>query len=127
MNVGGLIVPALRDLLLLFESRCQDSRNLTELLRVLSGSRSSWSNARSCFASARTRHRRGGEASSTQQLFFEEVVSKTLYNLSGASAPFDADSPYWVVPGALSLAESLDLPSSSVLEIVSRHLPRGHS
>lgn len=36
-----------------------------------------------------------------------EACAKTIYNLSGSSARFDADSPYWIAPGAGALAGEL--------------------
>ena len=53
------------------------------------------------------------------QYRFEEIVAKTLYNLSGHEAPFDPDSPYWVVPTALALARQLGLPDSEVMSRIS--------
>lgn len=52
------------------------------------------------------------------QYLFEEACAKTLYNLSGSSAPFDMDSPYWVVPSALVLASFLGIDAKKVAEIV---------
>ena len=52
------------------------------------------------------------------QYCFEEVVAKTLYNLTRSEAPFDPDSPYWVIKNALRLAQLLKLPAEKVNEIV---------
>ena len=52
------------------------------------------------------------------QYCFEEVVAKTLYNLTRSEAPFDPDSPYWVIKNALRLAQLLNLPAEKVNEIV---------
>jgi hypothetical protein len=52
------------------------------------------------------------------QLRFEEICGKTLYNLGGQSVPFDADSPYWVVPNARKLARALGVGDSEVTRIV---------
>jgi hypothetical protein len=52
------------------------------------------------------------------QYNFEEVCAKTLYNLAGASAPFDADSPYWIAPTAIVLARLLKMEDAEVLRIV---------
>lgn len=46
------------------------------------------------------------------------LSAKTLFNLTRPSAPFDPDSPYWVIKNALSLAKALDIPSEKVIEIV---------
>jgi hypothetical protein len=49
---------------------------------------------------------------------FEESCAKTLYNLSGESAPFDADSPYWIVPSAFALARRVGIDDSEILAVV---------
>ena len=48
------------------------------------------------------------------QYCFEEVIAKTVYNSSGESAPFDADSPRWILKNALYLAEALGINESDV-------------
>ncbi len=52
------------------------------------------------------------------QYCFEEVIAKTLFNLTRPDAPFDPDSPYWVIKYALRLAKLLNLPAEKVNEIV---------
>ena len=52
------------------------------------------------------------------QYCFEEICTKTLFNLSYSSAPFDPDSPYWLVPNAFTFARALGIADSRVLEIV---------
>lgn len=49
---------------------------------------------------------------------FEEAIAKTLFNLTKSNAPFDPDSPYWVIKNALSLAKILDIPTKEVVDIV---------
>jgi hypothetical protein len=61
---------------------------------------------------------RNADARGLAQYLFEEVCAKTLYNLAGASAPFDPDSPYWIVPNAFALARRLGFPDSDVVSIV---------
>jgi len=43
------------------------------------------------------------------QYAFEEICAKTLYNLSGSPAPFDADSAFWVIPLATQLGAKLGM------------------
>ncbi len=52
------------------------------------------------------------------QYCFEEVIAKTLFNLTRSEAPFDPDSPYWVIKNALTLAKALGIPAEKVIEIV---------
>ena len=62
---------------------------------------------------------RSGEAAKSEQYLFEEVCAKTFYNLSHEPAPFDADSPYWVVPNAIRLARRLGIAETTLLRVVS--------
>jgi len=59
-----------------------------------------------------------GNATLESQALFEEICGKTLYNLSEEPAPFDADSPYWIVPNALHLARKLGVEESEIIRIV---------
>jgi hypothetical protein len=52
------------------------------------------------------------------QYLFEEACAKTLYNLTDTDAPFDDDSPYWIVPNALSLARRMSIDESEITKIV---------
>jgi len=52
------------------------------------------------------------------QYCFEEAIAKTLFNLTRSEAPFDPDSPYWIIKNALKLAKLLNLPTEKVSEIV---------
>ena len=52
------------------------------------------------------------------QYCFEEVIAKTLFNLTRSDVPFDPDSPYWIIKNALRLAKALNVPSEKVVEIV---------
>lgn len=53
------------------------------------------------------------------QYRFEESCAKTLFNLTHSSAPFDPDSPYYVLKNALVLAKAAGLPVEKVVEVVS--------
>jgi hypothetical protein len=41
------------------------------------------------------------------QYAFEEICAKTLYNLTHGAAPYDPDSPFWILPLAVELARQL--------------------
>ncbi|MBK6704542.1 MAG: hypothetical protein IPG56_12890 [Caulobacteraceae bacterium] len=49
-------------------------------------------------------HKREDELALAQYAF-EEICAKTLYNLTHEPAPFDPDSPFWVLPLALQLGQ----------------------
>jgi hypothetical protein len=90
-------------------------------LRQLLPVRDRWQRAHDLFQRIRRKnldaHLRGDQLLESQYLF-EEVCAKTIYNLSGHSAPFDADSPYWIVPNAFALARTLQIDDREVLRII---------
>ena len=49
---------------------------------------------------------------------FEEAIAKTLHNLTRSDAPFDPDSPYWVLKNALALAKALKIEPAKIAQIV---------
>ncbi|MDH5233025.1 MAG: hypothetical protein OEY38_23475, partial [Gammaproteobacteria bacterium] len=59
-----------------------------------------------------------GDKAKECQYCFEEVIAKTLYNITRSSAPFDPDSPYWVIKNALALAKVVGVPIEEVVNIV---------
>lgn len=59
---------------------------------------------------------RQGDRLLQRQYLFEEICAKTLYNLSGQPAPFDADSPYWIIPNAMAFARKLGIEDREVLD-----------
>jgi hypothetical protein len=124
MNKRGTITDQLTQLVDLFAGHCTDASNLTELSEIL-GDRGKWPKAHELFGRIRRKNIAAQHAQDhglISQYDFEEICAKTIYNLSGRSAPFDSDSPYWVIPTALTLAQSLQLDTALILAIVS---PRG--
>lgn len=104
----------------LFAGKCSDRSTLDELRRMFDDV-NSWPQAHNLFTRIRRKTLEVGEhgdARARCQYLFEEVCAKTLYNLSGSQAPFDADSPDWIVPTALSLARQLKIPEGEIAEIV---------
>jgi len=122
MNRGGRIVADLRELLGLFAEKCEDRATLDELFALMATvDRGRWAKAKGVFDRIRQKTlaaTKEGIATKVAQYAFEEVCAKTLYNLSGASAPFDPDSPYWIVPNAVALARALGLAEAEVLRVV---------
>lgn len=112
-------IPRLIDL---FATRCSERSTLDEL-RSMVDSEDSWHQAHALFGRIRLKTldaARRGDVQAESQYHFEEVCAKTLYNLSGSAAPFDADSPDWIIPNALSLAPQLRIPESDITDIVTR-------
>jgi len=110
----------MNQLIELFAARSHDRSTLDELHQMIADRRS-WPKAHDLFQRIRQKtlaaERRGDELAGGEYLF-EEVCAKTLYNLSGEPAPFDADSPYWIVPNALSLARRMNIDESEITRIV---------
>lgn len=121
MNYGGDIIRGIQELCELFAFRCQDRATL-DALKEAAAERARWHEGRALFHVARDKFLKlaGDDAGLRAQFRFEEICGKTLYNLTGQPAPFDADSPYWVVPNALKLARELGISDSDVARIVAQ-------
>jgi hypothetical protein len=122
---GKTVTEAIKSLTALFAPHTVDRSTLDELGRM-ADDRNSWNQAHDLFQ--RIRHKsleatQRGDAKLEVQFGFEEACAKTLYNLAGRSAPFDPDSPYWVVPNALATARHYDIAEGEVLRAI-RH---GHN
>ena len=90
MNHGGRIISDIQHLLALFAPHCRDHETFDELVRMANES-SRWSKAHGVFDRVRRKKltaERAQDRVLTSQYLFEEIVAKTLYNLSGSSAPF---------------------------------------
>ena len=80
-----------------------------------------WIKAHDLFRTIRDRNLKAmkeEDSLKSAQYYFEEVIAQTLFNLTRPEAPFDPDSPYWVIKNALTLAQRLNLPAQKVNEIV---------
>ena len=105
-----------------FAARVKDRSTLDELYQMI-GDHRTWQKAHDLFRGIRQKtldaERRKDRCADCQYLF-EEACAKTLYNLSGhpQPAPFDEDSPYWIVPNALSLARRMSIDEAEIIRIV---------
>lgn len=103
------ILAAMLTPLRLFEARCEDKATLRKLIALTKdGSRRKeayalFSEIRQKTLAAETR----GDELALAQYAFEEICAKTLYNLTLEPAPFDPDSPFWVLPLALDLGRRM--------------------
>jgi hypothetical protein len=116
MNYGGRILSHISALVELFALHCQD-RSTLDAISAVTADRGRWSTAHNLFQGIRAKTlkaEKAGDSVALAQYRFEEACAKTLYNLSRMDAPFDPDSPYWVVPTALALAERLGVSESEV-------------
>ena len=114
------IVSDMRHLIDLFASQCRERGTMDELVRVLDD-HTRWPAGHDLFTRIRIKNlgtARTGDRLLAAQYGFEEVCAKTIYNLSNPPAPFDADTPYWIVPNAFALARALQVDQARVLAIV---------
>lgn len=106
----------------LFAARSSEASTLQELIQILP-QRDRWKQAHSLFDRIRKKSleasKQGNHVLESQYLF-EEVCAKTIYNLSGQPAPFDADSPYWIIPNAVALARQLGIEDKQILDLIAR-------
>jgi hypothetical protein len=120
MNYGEKVLDDMDGLIRLFSPHCADRATLDELHRMI-GNQSSWSKAHGLFDRIRVKTleaERGGDGTLACQYLFEEICAKTLSNLSGEPAPFDADSPYWLIPNAIAFARRVGIRDSEVIRVV---------
>src|ERR1044071_4025303 len=52
------------------------------------------------------------------QYCFEEICLKCLYNETATDAPFDSDSPHWIIKCAIDLARAIGISDKEVITIV---------
>lgn len=119
-NAAMTVLRAIQSLVRLFHSHCAETDTLEQLDRMIDD-RDSWLKSRKLFHAIRTKNlkaERRGDRKAAAQYCFEEVCAKTLYNLTQQPAPYDPDTPYWIVPNALSLANAIGLSPNDVVTII---------
>ena len=119
MNYGGKVLNDMEALVRLLAPHCEDRTTIDELGVMLSDHRS-WFKAHDVFDKIR-RKALVAERAANQKLLsqyrFEEICAKTLFNLSGSNAPFDPDSPYWIIPNALAFGRRAGIPDAQVINV----------
>lgn len=110
----------MKSLIQVFSARASDRTTLDELHEMIGDGRA-WRKANELYL--RIRHKtlaaeKSKDELASSQYLFEEACAKTLHNIWGESAPFEADSPYWIVPNALSLARRMGIAESEIIGIV---------
>jgi len=114
------MLDAMKRFVEMFAARTTDRSTLDELQRMFAD-RGTWHKAHDLFGRIRVKNLEAslrGDARLEAQYCFEEVCAKTLYNLTGSPAPFDADSPYWIVPNALATARHLAIDEREIVTLV---------
>lgn len=103
------IIAAMLEMLSVFGGACKDVETLSRLSKMASD-RGKWVGGHSLFQDIRQKTlsaEKRGDRQAMAQYAFEEICAKTLYNLSGSAAPFDADSAFWIVPLGVALGREL--------------------
>jgi hypothetical protein len=116
---GQSLLSTMKELIEMFAAKTGDPSTLMELHRMIED-RSSWSGAHEVFQRIRLKALDANRADTAlmSQYCFEEACAKTLFNFTDSGAPFDADSPYWIVPNALRTARHLGITTEDIVAIV---------
>jgi hypothetical protein len=121
MRLGGItIIDAMKRLVLIFAEKSPDRSTLDELYHM-AGDRGSWPRAHDLFDRIRRKNlaASGRDAAKLKaQYCFEEACAKTLYNLPHSPAPFDPDSPYWIIPNALVAARHFGIHENEIISAI---------
>jgi hypothetical protein len=115
-----MIVTELKALLDLFEDKVPDKES-NRLVWQFCNQKEKWIKAHGLHSTIRDRNLKAIKQRNKAkecQYCFEEVIAKTLFNLTRSSAPFDPDSPYWVIKNALILAKEIGVSVGEVANIV---------
>lgn len=115
-----MIIEDIKKMLDLFENKVPD-HDSNRLVWKFCNEKQKWMKAHGLHSTLRDRNLKAiknGNKAKECQYRFEEVIAKTLFNLTYPTAPFDSDSPYWVIKNALELAIMLDVPTEHVVNIV---------
>jgi hypothetical protein len=115
--MNGDIISAMLVPLTLFEERCENKETLRKLI-TLTNDRSRRKQAHALFNEIRRKTlaaERRRDQLAVAQYAFEEICAKTLYNITLEPAPFDPDSPFWVLPRALKLGRMLGIADAGVI------------
>jgi hypothetical protein len=100
VRMNGDTITAMLAPLIFFEERCEDKETLRKLI-MLANDKARRKQAHALFSEIRNKTlaaQRSGDQLAVAQYAFEE----TLYNITLEPAPFDPDSPFWVLPRALN-------------------------
>jgi hypothetical protein len=115
-----MVITEIKALLDLFEEKVPDHES-NRLVWKFCDEKQKWIKAHGLHSTLRDRNLKAikqGNKIKECQYCFEEVIAKTLFNLTMSSAPFDPDSPYWVIKNALALAQKIGVPTEEVVRIV---------
>ncbi len=109
MSYNKSVAAAISEMVVFFIPHCGDVATLLEI-KVMAEDPTKWKKAHDLFDRIRIKTRTAVERNDStlqHEYKFEEICAKTLYNLSNYPAPFDADTPFWVIPIAVKFAHAI--------------------
>ena len=117
MNNGA--ATAIEEMATFFLPFCADGSTMAEL-KAMAGDKGKWRKGHELFRRIRSKTLRADASENVvlqAQYSFEEICAKALYNMSlperpfssSLPAPFDEDSPFWVLPLAVQFARVLGI------------------
>jgi hypothetical protein len=115
------VTAAIQNLIEVLSPQCSDRDTLNELREMVLQSRGEWQKAHQLFHRIRQKTliaERSADARLEAQFLFEEACAKTLYNLSGGAAPFDAHVPFSVVQNAFTLGRQLGIEDFEIVQAI---------
>ena len=113
-------IQEIKSLLDYFEEKVPDKES-NRLVRKFCDEKYRWIKAHGLHSTIRDRTLKAVRLEDTKKLsqyLFEESIAKMLWNLTKPGAPFDPDSPYWVIKNALCLAKTLEIPTEDIVNII---------
>ena len=114
-----MLTAHMKQLLELFAPSSSDRETMDELLDMLDHDEA-WHRAHDLFSRIRRKTlvaERAQNHDADCQYLFEEICAKSLYNLSGCADPFDEDSPFYIIPCALTLARCRSIPDTIITHL----------
>jgi len=114
------VTTAIQNIALILREKSSDYETLDIIVQFCED-RGHWQKAHGLFDHIRAKSIKAQESQHhalISQYRFEEICAKTLYNLGRHSAPFDPDSPYWIIPCALDAAEYLGIPGEQIWKAI---------
>lgn len=104
----------------LFLESAEDPEELEKLISVTKD-RQRWVKAHAYFDEVRRKNLKAIEKKQLRLKYlysYIEICYKALFNLTYPSAPFDLESPYFIIPFALKYCDGIGLDRNRIIEII---------
>lgn len=120
IDYGSGILNGIGRLIELFEPHCDDHSTLAVIKEMLED-RYRRPEAKALFEEIRSKTLKVEKTENRQalcQYLFEEVCAKTFYNFTHPNAPFDSDTPYWIIPNAIHFARQVGISDAECIDAI---------